>query len=68
MRRRPSPGRSSRITGICTVGLYIAYTSRSTCGCAQGDNFEPGPWNLGRHYRWINLGAIVLVIVTVVIF
>ena len=22
------------------------------------DRFEPGPWNLGRHYRWINSGAV----------
>jgi uncharacterized membrane protein YedE/YeeE len=32
----------------------------------QGDRFEPGPWNLGRHYRWINIGAVLTGIVCVV--
>ena len=56
------------ITGICTVGLYIAYTIPIYLRLRQGDNFEPGPWNLGRRYRWINTVAIVWVIIAVVIF
>ena len=56
------------ITGICTVGLYIAYTIPIYLRLRQGDNFEPGPWTLGRRYRWINPAAIVWVIIAVVIF
>jgi amino acid permease len=56
------------ITGICTVGLYIAYTIPIYLRWRQGDSFEVGPWNLGRRYRWINPAAIVWVILTVVIF
>jgi amino acid transporter len=56
------------ITGICTVGLYVAYTIPIYLRLRQGDRFQTGPWNLGRHYRWINMVAIVWVAITVVIF
>ena len=23
----------------------------------KGDDFEPGPWNNGRKYRWMNIFA-----------
>ena len=56
------------ITGICTVGLYIAYTIPIYLRLRQGDNFVPGPWTLGRRYRWINPAAIVWVILATIIF
>ena len=54
------------LTGICTVGLYLAYTIPVWLRIRHGDKFEVGPWNLGRHHRWINWGAIVFVVVCVV--
>jgi amino acid transporter len=54
------------ITGICTVGLYLAYIIPVYLRWRQGDNFQPGPWNLGRKYKWINLGAIFFVVVCVI--
>jgi amino acid transporter len=56
------------VVGICTVGLYIAYTIPIYLRLRQGDDFEVGPWNLGQKYRWINRIAIVWVAITVVIF
>src|SRR5262249_35816651 len=56
------------IVGICTVGLYLAYIIPVYRRYRQGDAFQAGPWNLGRHYRWINPLAIVWVAITVVIF
>jgi amino acid transporter len=53
------------ITAICTVGLYLAYIIPVFLRLRQGSNFEPGPWNLGRHYRWINGGAIAFVVLVV---
>ena len=35
------------ITGICTVGLYLAYIIPVYLRLRKGDAFEPGPWNLG---------------------
>jgi amino acid transporter len=54
------------LTGICTVGLYLAYTIPVYLRFRQGDSFQPGPWTLGRHYRWINAGALLFVVVCVI--
>jgi amino acid transporter len=56
------------IVGICTVGLYIAYTIPIYLRLRAGDDFEPGPWNLGNKYKVINRIAIVWVAIIVVIF
>jgi amino acid transporter len=53
------------ITAICTVGLYIAYIIPVYLRLRQGDRFEPGPWTLGRHYKWVNMGAIAFVVLVV---
>ena len=54
------------LIGICTVGLYIAYTIPVYLRWRQRENFKPGPWNLGRHYKWINPGALLFVVVVVI--
>jgi amino acid transporter len=54
------------LTGICTVGLYIAYVLPVYLRLRQGENFQRGPWNLGRHYRWINIGALAFVVIVVI--
>jgi amino acid transporter len=54
------------LTGICTVGLYLAYIIPVYLRLRHGDRFETGPWNLGRHHRWINVGAIFFVVVCVI--
>jgi amino acid transporter len=53
------------ITAICTVGLYLAYIIPVYLRLRMGDRFQPGPWTLGRHYRWINVGAIAFVALVV---
>jgi amino acid transporter len=53
------------ITSICTVGLYLAYIIPVYLRLRAGSSFEPGPWTLGRHYRWINVGAIAFVALVV---
>ena len=54
------------LTGICTVGLYLAYIIPVYLRLRHGNRFQPGPWNLGRHYRWINGGAIFFVVICVI--
>jgi amino acid transporter len=54
------------LTGICTVGLYIAYVLPVYLRLRHGENFQPGPWNLGRKYKWVNRGALFFVAVTVI--
>jgi amino acid transporter len=53
------------ITGICTVGLYLAYILPVILRLRAGDKFETGPWNLGRRYKVVNVLAILFVIVVV---
>jgi amino acid transporter len=54
------------LTGICTVGLYLAYIIPVYLRVRNRDRFQPGPWTLGRHHTWINYGAIFFVVVTVI--
>src|SRR4051794_3135393 len=54
------------LTGICTLGLYIAYIIPVYLRLRQGDRFQAGPWTLGRHYKWINWGAIAFVALVVI--
>jgi amino acid transporter len=56
------------VTSITTIGLYIAYILPVFLRWRMGNRFEPGVWNLGKHYRWINAIAIVWVAICVVIF
>jgi amino acid transporter len=53
------------ITAICTVGLYLAYIIPVYLRLRQGARFKVGAWNLGRHYKWINAGAIAFVVMVV---
>jgi amino acid transporter len=53
------------LTGICTVGLYLAYILPVYLRLRAGNSFQPGPWNLGRRYRLVNVLAILFVIVVV---
>jgi amino acid transporter len=53
------------ITGICTVGLYLAYIIPVYLRLRVGDSFEPGPWNLGSRYRLVNVLAIIFVVLVV---
>jgi amino acid transporter len=53
------------LTGICTVGLYLAYIIPVFLRLRKGDDFEVGPWNLGRRYKLVNLLAIGFVVLVV---
>jgi amino acid transporter len=56
------------VTSITTIGLYIAYILPVFLRWRMGDEFEPGVWNLRGHYKWINLIAIIWVVLCVIIF
>ena len=53
------------LTGICTVGLYLAYIIPVYLRLRAGDSFEPGPWNLGAQYKLVNTIAILFVVLVV---
>ncbi len=56
------------VTSISVIGLYIAYTIPIYLRWRMRDGFQPGPWTLGAKYKWINLVAIIWVILCVIIF
>ena len=56
------------VTSISVIGLYIAYTIPVFLRWRAGDKFEPGKWTLGKHYKWINLVAVIWVAICVVVF
>ena len=56
------------VTSISVIGLYIAYIIPVYLRWRMRDKFEPGPWTLGAKYKWINLIAIVWVVLCVIIF
>ncbi len=43
------------LTGICTVGLYVAYVIPVYLRLRAGSAFKPGPWTLGAKYKWVNI-------------
>jgi amino acid transporter len=53
------------LTGICTVGLYLAYIIPVYLRLRAGDSFQTGPWNLGSRYRIVNILAIIFVVLVV---
>src|SRR6195952_65180 len=55
------------VVSIGVIGLYIAYVIPIFLRLRMGDRFEPGPWNLGRHYKWMGVVSIVEVLLVVVI-
>jgi amino acid transporter len=56
------------VTSIATIGLYIAYAIPIFLRLRMGDAWEPGEWNLGKHYRWIGTVACLWVLFISVLF
>jgi amino acid transporter len=55
------------VVSIGVIGLYLAYVIPIFLRVRMGDRFEPGPWNLGRHYKWLGIVSILEVFIVVVI-
>ena len=49
------------------IGLYIAYMIPIYLRWRKGDAFEPGPWTLGRKYKWMSPSRSSEVLIVVVI-
>ena len=55
-------------TSVGTTGLYIAFILPVILRFKAGANFERGAWSLGRHYKWINVIAILWVVFISIVF
>ena len=56
------------VVSIAVIGLYIAYVIPVFLRWRKGDDWQPGPWTLGKKYKWVNPAAVVWVLVCVIIF
>jgi amino acid transporter len=55
-------------TSIAVIGLYIAFILPVILRYRLGENWEPGAWSLGKHYRWIDPVAIIWVAIISILF
>jgi hypothetical protein len=55
-------------TAIAVIGLYIAFVLPVFLRLRLGDRFEHGAWSLGRHYKWIDVIALLWVALIAVLF
>jgi len=56
------------VTSIAVIGLYVAYVLPTFLRLRLGDDFQPGPWNLGRWSRPVGIIAVVWVVFITVLF
>ncbi|MEA2480323.1 MAG: hypothetical protein QOJ07_2245, partial [Thermoleophilaceae bacterium] len=56
------------VTSIATIGLYLAYIIPIYLRFRAGDSFEPGPWNLGRWSKPLNIIAMIWVAFITILF
>lgn len=40
-------------TSVAVIGLYVSFSLPIFLRWRLGDKFQPGPWTIGKHYRWI---------------
>jgi amino acid permease (GABA permease) len=56
------------VTSIAVIGLYIAYVLPTFLRLRQGDNFQRGPWHLGRWSKPIGIIAVTWVVIITILF
>jgi amino acid transporter len=56
------------VVSVAVIGLYVAYVIPIFLRWRMGDAFEPGPWNNGAKYKWMNPLAVVWVGIITIIF
>ena len=51
------------MTSIAVIGLYLAFAIPIWLRWRHGDNFEPGSWNNGAKYKWMNPIAVAEIVI-----
>ena len=55
-------------TAIAVIGLYIAFVIPVYLRFRMHDEFVPGAWSLGRHYKWIDVLSLAWVALITILF
>lgn len=63
----PVPVAFNAVVSIGVVGLYLAFAIPIFQRWRKGSAFKTGTWNLGRHYRWLCVIAVVEIGLTTII-
>jgi amino acid permease (GABA permease) len=63
-----NPTAYAAVTSIAVIGLYIAYVTPTFLRLRQGDNFQRGPWHLGRWSKPVGTTAVIWVIFITILF
>jgi amino acid transporter len=56
------------VTSIAVIGLYIAYVMPTFLRLRQGENFQRGPWHLGRWSYIVGWTAVIWVVIITILF
>jgi amino acid transporter len=56
------------VVSITVIGLYLAFIIPIYLRLKAGDSFEPGPWTLGRKYKWMCAVAVTEIAIISVYF
>ena len=56
------------VVSVAVIGLYLAFLIPIYLRWRMGDAFEPGSWNNGAKYKWMNLLAVVEIAIISVYF
>jgi hypothetical protein len=59
----PVPLAFYAVTSIAVIGLYLSFAIPIFLRWRHGDRFEVGSWNNGSKYKWMNIIAVVEIIV-----
>ena len=56
------------VTSIAVIGLYIAYVLPTFLRLRQGEDFQRGPWHLGRWSYIVGWIAVIWVVIITILF
>ncbi len=64
----PVPVAFYAVTSVAVIGLYLAFLIPIWQRWRLGDAFEAGSWNNGEKYKWMNLVAVVEIVLISIYF
>ncbi|MDN5767646.1 MAG: amino acid permease [Humibacillus sp.] len=56
------------VVSVAVIGLYLAFLIPIWLRWRMGDSFEPGSWNNGKKYKWMNLVAVIEIVIISIYF
>lgn len=56
------------VVSVAVIGLYLAFMIPIYLRLRAGDSFQPGPWTLGRHYKWMCTVAVIEIAIISIYF